>query len=143
VSRANPDIKQLARFVLGFASLAPTWARSITWSEGIMNDARLKGLLKLLGGGVLFAIVFAYIYDNGLGDPSRGSPFKLIAMGLPGAIVLVGLVETITGLPFAQISEAWDGLTGWQRGVYGLIVIVVAIVVVFFVLVPIFGGMFI
>jgi hypothetical protein len=37
-------------------------------------------------------------------------------MGVPGAFALVGLIETVTGLPFTRVSEAWDGLAGWQRG---------------------------
>ena len=106
-----------------------------------MNKIRLRGLLKLVGGCVLFVLIFSNIYNNGLGDPSKGNLFKLIAIGFPGAIALVGLIETLTGLPFSHISNVWDNLTSWQRGVYGLLVVVVAFIAVFFVLVPILGEM--
>jgi hypothetical protein len=108
------------------------------------QKTRLKGLLKLLGGGVVFALLFSYIHDKGLTDKSMGGsgPFRLIAIGLPGAFALVGLIETVTGLPFTQISKAWDDLAGWQRGLYGTLVVIAAIIIVFFVLVPVFGSFF-
>ena len=90
---------------------------------------RKIGLAKVVGSAVFYTIVFATVLRQGLGDPSHGGMFKLIAMALPGAFMLAGLIELITGAPFSNVSEAWDGLEGWQRGVLGLVVVVLAFVV--------------
>ena len=34
---------------------------------------------------------------------------------------LMHLLELISGVPFTELSNRWDGLKGWQRGVIGLI----------------------
>ena len=39
-------------------------------------------------------------------------------LGLP---FLMHLLELISGVPFTELSNRWDGLKGWQRGVIGLI----------------------
>jgi uncharacterized membrane protein YagU involved in acid resistance len=102
-------------------------------------NVRLKGLLKSLGYGAVFATIFPHIYDKVLGSPAKDSFFKLkvaslIAMSFPGAFALAGFIEAVTGLPFTQLSKAWNGLTAWQRGLYGLLAVTVASVVIFFVL---------
>jgi len=94
-------------------------------------NVRTKGLLKVLGSGFAFAAVFLTVLENGLGDPSVGGPFKLIAMGLPGAFTLVGLIELLTGIEFTHISSKWDPLHGWQRGILGLLIVALAIVLLF------------
>lgn len=33
---------------------------------------------------------------------------------------LMHLLELITGVPFTELSNRWDALKGWQRGVIGL-----------------------
>jgi hypothetical protein len=33
---------------------------------------------------------------------------------------LMHLLELITGAPFTELSNRWDGLKGWQRGVIGI-----------------------
>ena len=87
-------------------------------------NVRTKGLLKVVGGGIGFALLFATVLKSGLGDPKHGGPFKMIAMGLPGAFGLAGLIELVTGIEFTQLSNAWDGLAGWQRGVLGILVVI-------------------
>ena len=34
---------------------------------------------------------------------------------------LMHLMELIAGVPFTELSNRWDGLKGWQRGVIGFI----------------------
>ena len=95
------------------------------------SAVRNKGLLKTIGGVVGFAIVFSTVLKHGLGDPSRGSPAKLIAMAAPGSFLLVGMIELSTGIAFEDISEKWDDLPSWQRGVLGLLVVILAIFLAF------------
>lgn len=87
-------------------------------------SVRTSGLLKVIGSGVLVAIIFSTVLNNGLGNPAHGGPFKLVAMGIPGAFALVGLIELLTGIEFTRIAEKWDALQGWQRGVLGVLVAV-------------------
>lgn len=93
-------------------------------------DTRLKGLLKLIGGGVLFAFALSVTLKNQLADPAHsGSIFKVIMMATPGAFAIVGFVELLTGLEFLHIAKKWDELRGWQRGVLGLLVVALSIVI--------------
>jgi hypothetical protein len=34
---------------------------------------------------------------------------------------LMHLLELIAGVPFMELSNRWDGLQGWQRGVIGIL----------------------
>jgi len=93
-------------------------------------SARQRGGAKLAGSGLAFAGVFyAVLQHKSLGS-SHAGPIALIAMGAPGAFALVGLFELVSGMPFTKAAEAWDSLEGWQRGVLGLMVVVLAFALV-------------
>ncbi|HET9862385.1 MAG TPA: hypothetical protein VFP37_03020 [Steroidobacteraceae bacterium] len=87
---------------------------------------RTSGILKVIGGGVLVVIICLTVLKGGLGDPAHGGPFKLIVLGVPGAIALAGLIELVTGTQFQKVAGAWDELAGWQRGVLGTLIVTVA-----------------
>lgn len=91
-------------------------------------DMRAKGLAKLVGGVLVYVILFSTVLKNGLGDPAHGGPFKLIVLGVPGAFLLSGLIELVTGAPFQHVAEKWDMLQGWQRGIFGILIVVLAII---------------
>lgn len=57
-------------------------------------------------------------------------PLGMIPFALPGAFALQGLVELIVGVPFVELARRWDQLKGWQRGVLGTIIVLVALVVI-------------
>lgn len=95
-------------------------------------DTRLKGLLKLIGGGLLFAFALSVTLKNQLADPEHGGGlFKVIAMATPGAFAIVGFFELLTGIEFLHIAKKWDDLRGWQRGILGLLVVAISIVLLF------------
>jgi hypothetical protein len=58
------------------------------------------------------------------------TPLAMIPFALPGAFALQGLIELITGVPFLELARRWDELKGWQRGVLGTIIVLVALVVI-------------
>lgn len=89
-------------------------------------NARTSGLLKIVVSGIAYAVILTTVLKHGLANSTRGGPFKIIALGTPGAIAIAGLIELITGIQFQRLSEAWDGLAGWQRGVLGLLIVVAA-----------------
>src|SRR5262245_60489158 len=89
------------------------------------QNIRLMGLLKLVAGSLVFAAIVSYFMSHGL---PTGSPFKIIGPAIPGAFALVGLVEMTVGMPITEVSSAWDELAGWQRGILGTLVVVLAFV---------------
>ena len=87
------------------------------------KSVRLSGLKKMVGGAIgtaLIALLLAWLLS------SQDRAFISLGALLPAAVVLVGLIEVITGIEFTRISSAWDDLRGWQRGVLGLIVVAAA-----------------
>ena len=101
-------------------------------SENI-RQRRIKGLVKLgigmLGAAAMFVLAL-YLQNTGY----QIGPKAGILLAIPGAFGLAGLLELVTGKKFSEISAWWDGLKGWQRGVYGtaafLVIAFIVIVVV-------------
>ena len=56
---------------------------------------------------------------------SKGWKFFGLGIGLPLLPVVYFAAELITGIPFAQLSSKWESLAGWQRGVYGTIIVII------------------
>lgn len=63
----------------------------------------------------------------------EGSPLDFLAgpwlpyvAALPAIPFLAGLAVYVTGRPFRELAGAWDALAGWQRGVLGLLIVLVA-----------------
>jgi hypothetical protein len=63
----------------------------------------------------------------------RFNPFFLVIGLTPVAWFLAGGLQLATGVPFTELSDKWDGLAGWQRGVIGLSVFFGGLVVLFIV----------
>jgi len=92
-----------------------------------MNSTRLGGLTTFFVGG-LGAVAVVW-FGQHLGE----SGGKLIGLGwaVPAAIALVGLVQLVSGVPFTELSRRWDSLAGWQRGVLGTLIFILACGVIF------------
>ena len=58
------------------------------------------------------------------------APPGMIPFALPGAFALQGLLELIGGVPFLELARRWDQLKGWQRGVLGTIIVLIALAVI-------------
>ncbi|MDJ0653782.1 MAG: hypothetical protein QNJ40_06500 [Xanthomonadales bacterium] len=94
-------------------------------------SSRQAGLLKLLGGAAIYAVLFAFIFSRGGFGDSRGGTFYIITIGAPGALALLGLMELVTGHPFQRLADAWDAMPGWKQAVLGLATVLAAVVIVF------------
>ena len=91
------------------------------------QEVRSLGLKKLIAGGAA-SVLLLWLMS---GKPSAsGGAFKLILFALPLVVAMMGFLETSSGVPFSRFSEAWDELQGWQRGVLGVAIFVVAAVVI-------------
>lgn len=96
-------------------------------------SVRTRGLLYLIGGGAAFAVI-AYWIANPDAYPFSVYPAGLggaIAIGAPGAVAIVGLIELVSGSAFYKIEEAWAGLTGLQRFFGGTLIVLVGGTVTF------------
>ena len=89
---------------------------------------RQKGIVKLVLGSALFATVLLWVYRTG-GNSSHHF-YEPTLMALPGAFAAVGFIEFVTGTSFSKFAFAWNGLKGWQRGVFGVGFLLVGTVVV-------------
>jgi len=95
-----------------------------------MNKIRVRGLMLLLISGTIFGGIIMWIISNTLGD-LKAKPITLLILAAPGAFGLAGLIQLVTGVPFSQISDFWDNLKGWQRGVIGLFVVILSLGLLF------------
>ncbi len=88
-----------------------------------------SGAAIKLGLGVLGAVVVgaALHYVRTLGYAPTS--LAMIPLAIPGAFALIGLLELVTGVPFQHTAQKWDELAGWQRGILGLVVVVIAFIV--------------
>jgi hypothetical protein len=66
---------------------------------------------------VLFVAALVFIVLKGYQIQLRGPIFVGL---LPVAWFLAGVLQLVTGVPFATLSEKWDNLAGWQRGLLGI-----------------------
>lgn len=94
-------------------------------------SARTGGALKVLAGLVIYVSVWLWVFNQGGFGDSRGGTFYIVTMGVPGALLLIGVVELITNAPFVHLASRWDELKPWKRGVYGTLIVVAAIVLIF------------
>ena len=97
-------------------------------------NIRTRGMLQCLGAGAVFATTLWWFAGARQADPDAtiaGGPFGLIAIGTPGAFALAGLLQWISGAPFSDMSDRWNALPGWKRGVYGLLVFVGGLALLF------------
>lgn len=77
------------------------------------------GVFGCLGvAGLLVALAFAgYLPDD---------PFALVPAAIPFVYCWIGVVELLTGRPYQQLADAWMALKGWQRGLIGTFIVLVA-----------------
>ena len=53
-------------------------------------------------------------------------PFTLIPAGIPFVYFCIGFLELVTGKPFQHFAESWMALKGWQRGIIGTLIVLLA-----------------
>jgi hypothetical protein len=80
-----------------------------------------------IGGGIFAAILCLMAWLNAHGYHFS---FVVIEASIPFVYACVGFIELMTGAPYLRLAQSWMSLRGWQRGVLGTFIIVVAIVIV-------------
>ncbi|HEU0265784.1 MAG TPA: hypothetical protein VFR01_08675 [Geobacterales bacterium] len=89
------------------------------------SSIRTQGIKKLLLGTIAGVLAAYFVYWLQLQGYHPNS-FALVGLGAPAAWGLVGLLEVLMNRPFSEMEDWWGGLRGWQRGVLGLLVVVIA-----------------
>jgi hypothetical protein len=85
--------------------------------------------------GVLLSAIFAALFVTFLSwDRTWGNRWVGPGLALPFVPFVYYLTELVTGEPVPVLARKWDALAGWQRGVLGTLVAVVAFAVIFIVL---------
>lgn len=89
--------------------------------------ARQHGLLKIASGAAAYAVVWYTLFPHG----GSGGSYQAIALGAPGALALMGLVELATGTAFSTLETRWADLRRRRRAVYSLSAVVTASLLLF------------
>lgn len=104
-----------------------TSATNKTKNERIpRRDVNREGWKKIKTGAIISGVFAAVIISIILSGYRIKwiSPFALVTGLTPTAWLLAGVFEITTGVPFTEMSQKWDSLAGWQRGVIGISVFV-------------------
>ncbi|NNL99558.1 MAG: hypothetical protein HKO62_02325 [Gammaproteobacteria bacterium] len=136
-ARPPADLDEGTRLLEHYRRGDSLWKQMISWEaaggDGPARPApariRLRGLAILLVSAAAYWLLFGYVLRSGL-DAVTGvgtSTEMVYLLGAPGAGVLYGTVELILGRPFMELSDAWDALRGWQRGVLGVVIVAAAL----------------
>jgi hypothetical protein len=90
------------------------------------SSTRRKGLIRFLCSLAAFAVVLAIFLWVLPRLHLQATPIGLAVFALPGAFAIAGLLEMVTGIPLGDTAQRWDQLKGWQRGVLGTTIVLVA-----------------
>ena len=87
------------------------------------QSVRRRGLIRFSFGLLVFVPIVLLVVFLSQHVSSVVIP---IALTLPGVYALSGLVEFATGISFSELARRWDDLKGWQRGIFGTFIVLVA-----------------
>jgi hypothetical protein len=91
---------------------------------------RKRAWIKVGIGVIGFALMFGLFFLIGMRfGYAPVNPFRMIPLCIPFVYFCIGIIELVSGRPYRQLAAAWMSLRGWQRGVLGTFIILVAIVV--------------
>ncbi len=109
--------------------LAPLPAGSRPALERILSNPRVRGLTKVVGGFAVSALIILVLYAIG-----RLTGHWLIPVGavtaLPLAISMVGWVEIVLGIGFADLADRFD--RGGILAKAGIILVVMSLIGLYF-----------
>lgn len=81
-------------------------------------------------GGFATAVYVGLVVFVSLGYLNiKFSPIYMVVGLTPVAWFMAGVIQMVTGVPFTELSDKWDALAGWQRGVIGLSVFIGGLII--------------
>ena len=95
-------------------------------------NIRMRGLVQLLLSGAIFYLLLkSFMALNQSQPTSTLTTLSFYGLAVPGGFAIAGFVQMVSGTPFSKLSEKWNSLKGWQRGVYGTSIFLGVAVLVF------------
>jgi len=91
-------------------------------AAGVVRRQSLKLIAIGVVVGVAWVAVLSLLQRDGFIVWGPG-------IGAPGLPFMVGLTQLITGRRFDELARSWDALQGWQRGILGLVIVAMAVLV--------------
>ena len=113
------------------------------YNKGTVRRAGLKTIKSGAIVTALYVIFLVIVIIVNSGTSGYHFSFKLTGFAglLPVAWLLAGVLQMVTGVPFDELSDRWDNLAGWQRGLIGvsvfltgLLALAIVCIVIMFVL---------
>jgi len=114
---------------------APIHVKDATIAKLIKHPTKCRIIgLRKIAWGILgsVALLAAYIFIVPLLVPKGGYFVVPLAIFLPFAFVIFGLIELITGKPLAVFAASWDSLPQWIRLIISFICFIVVVSIVVF-----------
>jgi hypothetical protein len=94
-----------------------------TFQPTKMHSKRKIGLVQFVTFGT---IALAICYGAYVATASGHHIVAVEVLAIPGGFALAGLVQAITGVSFSTLAARWQSLAGWQRGIVGVLIAVLA-----------------
>lgn len=96
----------------------------------IRRDVRRDALKKIKVGAVVTALyIGVFVGVSVAGYKVTFKPISIVPGLLPVAWLLAGVLQMVTGVPFEDLSQKWDDLAGWQRGLIGISVFLAGLLI--------------
>ena len=112
------------------ASSVEKQAKPVADGSHIKRDVRRGGLKKIKAGAVITVLYIGVLVGVSVaGYKLTFRPIAVVPGLLPVAWLLAGVLQMVTGVPFEDLSQKWDDLAGWQRGVIGIFVFLAGLLV--------------
>jgi len=90
-----------------------------------MNEQRKAGFDWMVYGAILFAAIaflMQWLHGKDIHVPGLG-----LACGIPGALIMAGLIKLATGVPVWQAAERWGAMPSWKQSLFGLLLILAGV----------------
>lgn len=87
---------------------------------GDAKQVRAAARKKLrFSSGLLLIVPLLVYFTESIENIEPVLQFLVLGGAVLGTPFLMHLLELLTGVPFTELSNRWDSLKGWQRGVIG------------------------
>lgn len=100
-------------------------------SQEEKEQVRRSALNKIKSGAAATVLFVVALFAIPLtGHQFSFKPATLVLALMPVAWLLAGVLQLVTKTPFEELSERWDNLAWWQRGLIGISVFAGGLIIV-------------
>lgn len=107
-------------------SRQPARQNNITTREtGSRKTIYIRAILEIIVGVLGYALAYKYMAASEVN--TNAGFYTLIGIAAPGVLILVGVLEAVTGMTFLDLSNKWDVLPAWNKCLISLFTVSAAI----------------